>query len=167
MIDENIDYKKWRKISKATVEKRNKFVTTFPINRNGRVIKCQLGYFWRPRWFQAGKEWSYELSLARTVLHWYSLWFVGKVSGFFFSRQKNKSTTFFLGSHFYRPMKWRHKMSKTLQWNHLSTFLYDRYECRPWQNAVDLFSAPIPEGQTYLLFRQDTAYPCHRSRYLT
>lgn len=96
MIDENIDYKKWRKISKATVEKRNKFVTTFPINRNGRVIKCQLGYFWRPRWFQAGKEWSYELSLARTVLHWYSLWFVGKVSGFFFHGKKTNRPHFSL-----------------------------------------------------------------------
>ena len=101
----------------------------------GKIFKHLWLRSWHKAWMEASIKDNFKITeriLARWLVESYGLWdfrplndltchVVPVVLIFRIINvivKKKNSTTIFHGVHSYRPQKWRHKMFKTLQWNH-------------------------------------------------
>ena len=104
----------------------------------GKIFKHLWLRSWHKAWMEASIKDNFKITeriLARWLVESYGLWdfrpwndltchavpvvlIFRKINVIV---KKKNSTTIFHGVHSYRPQKWRHKMFKTLQWNHSPT----------------------------------------------
>ena len=102
----------------------------------GKIFKHLWLRSWHKAWMEASIKDNFKITeriLARWLVESYGLWdfrpwndltchavpvvLIFRIINVIVKKKKN-STTIFHGVHSYRPQKWRHKMFKTLQWNH-------------------------------------------------
>ena len=101
----------------------------------GKIFKHLWLRSWHKAWMEASIKDNFKITeriLARWLVESYGLWdfrpsndltchavpvvLIFRIINVIV--KKKNSTTIFHGVHSYRPQKWRHKMFKTLQWNH-------------------------------------------------
>ena len=101
----------------------------------GKIFKHLSLRSWHKAWMEASIKDNFKITeriLARWLVESYGLWdfrpwndltchavpvvLIFRIINVIV--KKKNSTTIFHGVHSYRPQKWRHKMFKTLQWNH-------------------------------------------------
>ena len=101
----------------------------------GKIFKHLWLRSWHKAWMEASIKDNFKITeriLARWLVESYGLWdfrpwndltchavpvvLIFRIINVIV--KKKNLTTIFHGVHSYRPQKWRHKMFKTLQWNH-------------------------------------------------